>query len=179
MYTTSHSLGVVVAASHPDPLCATGSLISHDEQTFHSIEIDYSNKEAGRAVSPQHHMHPYLIFVRLFLRVNTHACSRTVDQGGRGIINKSLDQLHSRVQARITDHFHFTMAALDQDGAVFASKGKRSSDTADSDDESSKRKRGKRGKQLAKKSNDGIPSAIFFRPAKGGWANKRYASLYA
>ena len=28
-----------------------GSIISHDEQTFHSIEIDYSNKEAGRAVS--------------------------------------------------------------------------------------------------------------------------------
>ena len=73
----------------------------------------------------------------------------------------------------MTDHFHFTMAALDHDGAVLASKGKRSSD-ADSDSEASKKKR---SKQLAKKSSGGIPSAIFFRPAKGGWANKRFVSL--
>ena len=69
------------------------------------------------------------------------------------------------------------MAALDQDGAVFASKGKRSNDAEDLDSEVPKQKRSKRGKQLANKSKEGIPSAIFFRPAKGGWANNRCASL--
>ena len=73
----------------------------------------------------------------------------------------------------MTDHLHFTMAALDHDGAVLASKGKRSSD-ADSDSEAPKKRR---SKKLTKKSNSGIPSGIFFRPAKGGWANKRFVSF--